>query len=77
MNKHPFSDGVTDDTSFQKVFFQPFSARFGGVWRSLYIINYYCHKCHKCHRPLFAGVSSVTLLFAVVSSVTLYAGGIS
>ena len=70
MFKHPFSDGMTDDSMFKKVFFQPFSAGFGGVWRSLYIIYNYCHKCHYCHWPLFAGLSSVTGLFPLLSSVT-------
>ncbi len=72
MNKRPFSDGVTDDTSFKKVFSQPFTAWCAGVRCSLYIIYLYCYKCHKCHCPLFAGVSSVTLRFPSLSSVTTF-----
>lgn len=94
MFKHPFSDGMTDDSRFKKVFFWHRLA-FTWPWCAasvpvLYIIYIYCHKCHYCHWPLFAGLSSVTVVFPLLSSVTdfavvfvrfvlfstLYAGGV-
>ena len=74
MFKPRFSDTTTHDTMFKKVFFRHSSA-FARLWFAvtvplLYIIYIYCHKCHKCHCPLFSGVSSMTLVFALVSCVT-------
>jgi len=75
MNKPRFSDTVTHDTMFEKVFFRHRTA-FARWWCAvtaslLYIIYIYCHKCHKWYRPLFAGLSSVTLIFSIVSCVTV------
>lgn len=74
MFKHPFSDGMTDDSMFKKVFFWHCLA-FTWPWCAanvafLYIIYLYCHKCHYCHWPLFSGLSSVTVVFTLLSSVT-------
>jgi len=70
MSRPRFNDRVTHDTMFKKVFFQPCTALCAVTAPPLSIIYYYCHKCHKCHCPLFAGVSSVTVDFPLLSSVT-------
>lgn len=76
MFKHPFSDGMTDDSMFKKVFFRH-SAACARLWFAvtaplLYIIYIYCQKCHYCHWPLFSGLSSVTVVFPLLSSVTTF-----
>jgi len=76
MNRHPFSDSVTDDSMFKKVFFRhypSFSPLLPVVTvHLLYIIYIYCHKCHKCHCPLKTGLSSVTVSNCFLSSVTTF-----
>ena len=76
MFKHPFSDGMTDDSMFKKVFFRHYSS-FSPLLpvvtvHLLYIIYIYCQKCHYCHWPLFSGLSSVTVVFPLLSSVTTF-----
>ena len=76
MNRHLFSDTATHDTMFKKVFFRhrtAFLRRWCAVTAPLlYIIYIYCHKSHKCHCPLFSRVSAVTLVFTIVSCVTVF-----
>lgn len=69
------SDTATHDTMFEKVFFRPFSGVRRALGRFSILFIYMCHKCHKCHQPLFSGLSSVTLHFALVSCVTGFLAG--
>lgn len=74
MNLPRFSDRVTDDTTLKKVFLGSvlyFTRGCARLLSLLYILFIYkCHRCHKWYRPLFAGLSSVTVSNCFLSSVT-------
>ena len=74
MNLPRFNDRVTDDTTLKKAFQSPlriFYARSPVLRSLLYILFIYkCHRCHKWYRPLFAGLSSMTVSNCFLSSVT-------
>ena len=74
MNKHRFDDRLTDDTALKKVFFRHRTVSSPWLCVSplslISIIYIYYKKCHKWYRPLFAGLSSVTVSNCFLSSVT-------
>jgi len=72
MNRHPFDDTATHDTSFKKVFFRhsPYSRTAASY--ALSIIYIYCHKSHKCQYATRTGLSSVTVQNCLLSSVTTF-----
>lgn len=84
MNRLLFNDTVTHDTIVKKVFLPPSACCPAAAFLFSLLYIYIVYKCHKCQRPLFAGLSLMTLHFAVVSCVTDFvllptcrAGGVS
>lgn len=74
MNRLRFNDRLTRDTALKKVF--SYSRTACWLWLCaaplslIYIIYIYYKKCHKWYRPLFEGLSSVTVSNCFLSSVT-------